>query len=129
MTGAVSALRQRVIRRFQMPSQGVQLIPQRLGVDDESLARHHAHLAFERRATAARLHGVEAWTAGGMSQLKTSRWIFLSPVDCRFHITTYLPALRTVPSGALALNVPTSYAQSPLSSTSRMSTRTVFPPD
>jgi hypothetical protein len=59
---------------------------------------------------------------GGTSQLKTSRCVFQSPLACRFQITMYLPTLSTLPSGAVVVKAPTSYAQSPLSFTSRTST-------
>jgi hypothetical protein len=39
---------ERLIGRLEITRQGVDLIPERLRLDDEALARHHSHLPFER---------------------------------------------------------------------------------
>ena len=39
---------QRLVAGLQMPRQGLDLIPQRLRLDDQALARHHPDLALER---------------------------------------------------------------------------------
>jgi hypothetical protein len=45
----------------------IELIPQRLRVDDEAVARHHAHLAFERQMIGVLRHGDADAEFGGIS--------------------------------------------------------------
>jgi hypothetical protein len=40
-----------------MPRDRIELIPQRLRIDDEPLTGHHAHLAFERQMIRVLRHG------------------------------------------------------------------------
>lgn len=39
---------QRLVTRLQVPRQGLDLIPERVRLHDQPLARHHPHLALQR---------------------------------------------------------------------------------
>ena len=75
-------------------------------------------LCLAMLSTAALLSAASAMAEGPTTSIGTE-----------YLMTMYLPALRNFPSGALVANAPTPYAQSPLSWTSPVFTRTELPPD
>jgi len=47
--GRQGLVAQRLVRRLKVSRQGLDLIPERLRLDDQPLARHHPHLALQRQ--------------------------------------------------------------------------------